>query len=233
MSGVPSLAPVVQLTAVERSFGQPPTAALRGIDLRIDAGELVAIVGPSGSGKSTLLQLMGTLDRPTSGSVRILGQELSELSDSSLAAIRAHCIGFIFQRFHLAHDVSAVDAVADGLLYTGTPLSERRRLAIESLRRVGLGHRLDHRTTQLSGGERQRVAVARAVVGDPGLILADEPTGSLDSVAGESVVDLFRQLHEEGATVVIVTHDRELAARLPRHVALRDGRVVTDTGAPT
>jgi putative ABC transport system ATP-binding protein len=231
VSGVAGLVPVVELSAVERSYGQPPTAALRGVDLRVDAGELVAIVGPSGSGKSTLLQLMGTLDRPTSGSVRIMGQDLAELSDSSLAAIRAHRIGFIFQRFHLAHDVSTVDAVSDGLLYTGTRLAERRRLAIESLRRVGLGHRLDHRTPQLSGGERQRVAVARAVVGDPRLILADEPTGSLDSAAGESVIDLFHQLHEDGATVVIVTHDRELATSLPRHVSLRDGLVVGDTGA--
>lgn len=221
--------PLVELRSVTRSYGDPPTVALADVDLTIDAAEMLAIVGPSGSGKSTMLNLIGTLDRPTSGRIRIAGQDVTTLTDRELSALRAFTIGFIFQQFHLADGVSAIDNVATGLLYAGMPRQERRRRAVAALERVGLGHRLQHRPKQLSGGERQRVAIARAVVGEPALILADEPTGSLDTRSGDTVVEILEKLHEAGTTVVVITHDTDLARRLPRQVAIRDGRVEQDT----
>lgn len=224
--------PIVALDGVERTYGEPPVLACAGVTLQILPGELVAIVGPSGSGKSTLLNLIGTLDRPTAGVARIDGLDVAELDDRSLSALRAHRIGFVFQQFHLAEGVSALDNVADGLLYVGVPRVERRRRAAAALERVGLGNRLDHRPNQLSGGERQRVAIARAVVGDPPLLLADEPTGNLDTVSGAAIVKLLHDLNEQGTTIVVITHDVDLAAQLPRRIVLRDGRVVSDTRTP-
>jgi putative ABC transport system ATP-binding protein len=217
---------MISLTDVTKIY-PGGVAALASVTLGIEHGELVAIVGPSGSGKSTLLHLFGTLDRATSGRVRVDGHDVTGLSDAKLSALRAGRIGFVFQRFHLAAGVSALNNVADGLLYTGLRSRERHRRAAAALERVGLGHRMTHRPHELSGGERQRVAVARAVAGDPPLLLADEPTGALDSASGAGVMALLADLHSAGTTVVIITHDRDIAGSLPRQVHMRDGRVIS------
>ena len=223
--------PVAELTGVLRTYpGHPPVRALRAVDLRIERGELVGIVGPSGSGKSTLLNIMGTLDRADAGTVRIDGHDVGTLNDRQLSALRAHRIGFVFQQFFLAPGVSALDNVADGLLYTGLPLAERRRRARETLERVGLGDRMHHRPNELSIGQGQRVAVARALVGRPSILLADEPTGALDSANGAAVLDLLDELHSTGTTIAVITHDHVIASRLPRQVRILDGQVEADEG---
>ncbi|MFD1933063.1 MULTISPECIES: ABC transporter ATP-binding protein [Nonomuraea] len=216
---------IIELRGVTKTYNGH-VHALRGVDLTVSAGELLAIIGPSGSGKSTMLQIIGTLDRPTSGTVRIAGHSVLDLNDRQLSALRARHLGFVFQQFHLAPGVSALDNVADGLLYTGTPLRVRRERAAAALDRVGLGHRLDHKPNQMSGGEQQRVAVARAVVGDPPLLLADEPTGNLDSAAGAEVLKIIKELSEAGTTIAIITHDNEIAEWCPRQVRVRDGLVL-------
>jgi len=221
---------IVTLRGVYREYPGGVTA-LRDVGLDIDRGELVAIVGPSGSGKSTMLNVMGTLDRPSAGQVFIDGFNVAELSDRELSALRATRIGFVFQHFHLAPGVSALDNVADGLLYAGVRLRERRERAEGALQRVGLGGRLTHRSHELSGGEKQRTAIARAVVCEPALLLADEPTGALDSRSGEGVMRLLLDLNETGTTIVVITHEHMVASQLPRQVSMLDGRVVDDLTA--
>jgi len=221
--------PVLELVGVTKRYpGEPPVVALDAVDLVVDRGELVSIVGPSGSGKSTLLHVMGTLERATSGVVRLSGEDTSTTSDAQLSNLRARRLGFVFQRFFLLDGLSVLDNVAEGLLYRGVRLDERREFARASIERVGLGHRAMHRPNQLSGGEQQRTAIARALVGRPSLVMADEPTGNLDSASGDSILRLLRELHDDGTTILVITHDSDVAAATDRRIELRDGRVVGD-----
>jgi putative ABC transport system ATP-binding protein len=224
--------PTVELRdVVRRHPGEPPVESLRGVSLRIEPGELLAVVGPSGSGKTTLLHIVGTLDRPTSGVVRIAGADITGMSDRQISGFRAARLGFVFQQFFLIDGMSVLDNVAAGLLYRGIDARTRRRLAAHTLDRVGLGHRLTHRPAQLSGGERQRTAIARSVVGRPALVLADEPTGNLDSASGAEIIELLKDLNRDGTTIAVVTHNHDLAAAMDRRIELKDGRMEKDTGA--
>jgi putative ABC transport system ATP-binding protein len=222
-------APALELRDVVKTY-RGGVEALRGVDLTIGHGELVAIAGPSGSGKSTLLHIAGTLERPSAGDVWIDGQNTADLADDELASLRAGSIGFVFQQFFLLDGMSALDNVANGLLYTGTPSSERKRAARELIERVGLGHRLEHHPAQLSGGERQRVAIARALLGQPAVVYADEPTGNLDSHSGAEIVSLLQELNREGTTIVVITHESHVAAAMSRQVTMHDGFITSDTG---
>ena len=224
--------PVLELAGVVKEYpGDPPVVALAGVSLRIGQGELVAIVGPSGSGKSTLLHVMGTLERPTRGVLRVAGEDTSAMSDTQLSGLRARRLGFVFQQFFLLDGLSVLDNVADGLLYRGGRATERRLLAETAIERVGLGHRARHRPNQLSGGEQQRTAIARALVGRPALVMADEPTGNLDTSTGGSILELLRELHRDGTTIMVITHDPDVAAAMERRIEIRDGRIIRDTPA--
>jgi putative ABC transport system ATP-binding protein len=226
--------PVLELNAVTKIYpSSPPVTALSGVNLTVRSGELLAVLGPSGSGKSTLLHMMGTLDRPTSGVVRITGLDVATLGDRQLASLRATRIGFVFQQFFLSEHQTVLNNVADGLLYAGTGLAERRDRARRALTMVGLADRAGARPTQLSGGQRQRVAIARALAGQPAIVLADEPTGNLDSATGQSVLALLRDLNPAGVTIVIITHDQRIAAEMPRQIVMLDGRIVADSAAAT
>jgi len=224
--------PALELRNVSKQYaGTPPVTALDGVSVQIARGEMVAVVGPSGSGKSTMLHIMGTLDAPTSGSVIIEGLDTSGLDDGSLAAIRGRRVGFVFQRFFLLAGTSALDNVANGLLYTGTPRPQRREAAATALERVGLGTRAHHRPNELSGGEMQRVALARALVHRPAFILADEPTGNLDSAGSEAIIELLLSLHDEGRTIIVITHNEQISSAMPRRLRMLDGRLTDDTDA--